>query len=80
MIMANSLFEQAIEAGTVRHMEQASLRQVVSNCQKRNIGSNGGFGYNSQLKGADRALLDSVILAHWLCVEYKGEKKQLVRY
>ena len=79
-IMANSMFEQAIEAGTVKHMDQASLRQVVSNCEKRSIGSNGGFGYNSQLKGADIALLDSVILAHWLCVEYKGEKKQTVRY
>ena len=79
-IMANSLFEQAIEAGTIRHMEQPSLAQVISNCEKRSIGSNGGFGYNSQLKGADIALLDSVILAHWLCVEYKGERKQLVRY
>ena len=79
-IMANALFEQAIEAGTVRHMEQASLAQVVSNCEKRSIGNNGGFGYDSQLKGADVALLDSVILAHWLCVEYKGERKQTIRY
>lgn len=78
--MANSMFEQAIEAGSVKHMEQASLRQVVTNSEKRSIGHNGGFGYNSQLKGADIALLDSVILAHWLCKEYKGEKKQTVRY
>ena len=78
-IMANSMFEQAIEAGSVKHMDQASLRQVVSNTEKRRIGSNGGFGYASQLKGADISLLDSVILAHWLCSEYKGEQKQIIR-
>lgn len=78
-IMANSMFEQAIEAGSVKHMDQASLRQVVSNCEKRHIGSNGGFGYSSQLEGADISLLDSIILAHWLCAEYKEEETQIVR-
>ena len=78
-IMANSMFEQAIEAGKVKHMDQASLRQVVSNTEKRRIGSNGGFGYKSQLEGADVSLLDSVILAHWLCLEYKEEQPQTIR-
>ena len=78
-IMANSMFEQAIEAGSIRHMDQPSVKQVVSNCEKRHIGSNGGFGYSSQLDGADISLLDSIILAHWLCAEYKGEETQTFR-
>ena len=78
-IMANSMFEQALAAGSVKHMDQPSLRQVVSNTEKRRIGSNGGFGYKSQLDGADVSLLDSVILAHWLCLEYKEEQPQTIR-
>lgn len=78
-IMANAMFEQALAAGKIKHMDQASLRQVVSNTEKRRIGSNGGFGYKSQLEGADVSLLDSVILAHWLCAEYKEEQPQTIR-
>ena len=77
--MANAMFEQALAAGKIKHMDQASLRQVVSNTEKRRIGSNGGFGYKSQLEGADVSLLDSVILAHWLCAEYKEEQPQTIR-
>ena len=78
-IMANSMFEQALEAQAIVHMDQPSLRQVVSNTEKRHIGSNGGFGYKSQLSGADVSLLDSVILANWLCAEYKEEEPQTIR-
>lgn len=78
--LANSEFEQAIFAKTLCHNAQPSLVQVVSNCEKRAIGSNGGFGYRSQLEGADIALLDSVILAHWACANHKERKKQKISY
>ena len=61
-------------------MKQPSLRQVVSNCERRNIGGNGGYGFKSQLDGADIALMDSVILANRLCVSDKGEHKQRISY
>ena len=75
-IKANSLFDMAMEQGTFVHMQQSAVTQVVSNCERRKIGSNGGLGYRSLLDGADISLLDSMIIAHGLCSETKAEKKK----
>ena len=75
IIKANATFEQSISAGTVVHMPQPSVKQIVSHCEKRAIGSNGGFGYKSQLVEADISILDSMILATWSCSEGKEKKK-----
>lgn len=81
VIKAYALFEQALSQATLQHMEQPAVTQVVSNCDKRAIGSNGGFGYKSIKDGVDIAILDSIVLAHWLCVETKTERKvQQVMY
>ena len=81
VIKANATFDIAMEQGTFVHMSQSSVTQVVSNCERRKIGSNGGLGYRSTLDGAEIALLDSMILAHWICSETKAEKtKQRVSY
>lgn len=77
VIKANAAWERAIYAGTVKHMGQPSLFEVVTNCEKRNIGSNGGFGYKSQLEDFDIALMDSALLAHWACSEHKPTKQQI---
>ena len=79
-ITANAMFEQAIANGTICHMEQPAVDQVINHCEKRAIGSHGGFGYQSQLEGADISILDSMILAHWLASESKAERKQLISY
>lgn len=79
IITANALFEQAIFKKTIVHMGQEELANVVSNCEKRNIGSNGGFGYLAQMPDGEVALMDSVILAHWLASTDKG-KKQIIKY
>ena len=76
IIKANSVFDMAMEQGTFQHMAQTSVTQVISNCERRKIGSNGGLGYRSTLDGADIALLDSMILAHWICSESKADKKR----
>ena len=80
IITANSLFEQALNAGSITHFNQPSLAQSASNCQKRAIGSNGGFGYQSTNDDIEVSLLDSVILAHWKCAMSKEKKKQQARY
>lgn len=80
IITANSTFEQAIFKKTLCHKGQPSLEQVVTNCEKRAIGSNGGFGYKSQLEDYDVALMDSAMLAHWICSEAKPPVKQKIRY
>lgn len=79
-IKANALFEMALTQASIQHMEQSAATQVITNCEKRAIGSGGGFGYKSLLEGADISILDSMILAHWLCAEYKAVKKQNIRY
>lgn len=80
IIEANTAFEKAVLSGTVKHSDQPSLEQVVSNCEHRAIGSNGGFGYVSMLDGADICLLDATLLAYWLCATAKEKKKQIINY
>lgn len=80
VIVANSLFEQAVFKESLCHSGQPSLEQVITNCDKRPIGSNGGFGYRSQLEDYDIALMDSIVLAHWVCAESKPPVKQKIRY
>lgn len=80
IIVANSLWEQGIYQQTICHNNQPSLTRVVTNSDKRNIGSNGGFGYKSQYDDMDISLMDSALLAHWACHENKPKKKQRVRY
>ena len=79
-IKANAMFEQALSSASIVHMKQSAAEQVITNCEKRAIGSGGGFGYKSQLEGADIAIMDSMILAHWLCVETKAKKTQTIAY
>lgn len=80
VILANSSFERGIFQGTIRHRDQPSLTQVVTNCEKRSIGNKGGFGYRSQFEDYDIALMDSVIFAHWLCAEHKPAAQQKIAY
>lgn len=81
IIVANNLFEQAIlSSKNICHNDQLSLSQVVSNCEKRAIGTNGGFGYKALIEEHEIALMDSVILAHWLCVSTKEKRKQRISY
>lgn len=80
IITANSLWEQGIFQQNICHMDQPSLSLVVTNCDKRNIGSNGGFGYKSQFDDMDICLMDSALLAHWACTEFKPKPKQKIRY
>ena len=80
IVVANSSFEQGVFQQTICHSGQPSLAQVISNCDKRPIGSHGGFGYRSQLEDFDIALMDSVILAHWACSISKPPKKQRITY
>ena len=80
IIVANAMFEQGVYQKTICHSGQPSLSKVVTNCDKRNIGSNGGFGYRSHFDDVDISLMDSVLIAHWLCATAKPKKKQKISY
>lgn len=79
IIVANTIFEQAVEKETIVHNGQPSLEEVAANCEKRTIAST-GFGYRSLKPDMEIAILDSVILAHWAANEFKDRKKQEARY
>ena len=80
VISANAGFEQGLYMGKVCHMGQESLSQVATNCEKRNIGSNGGFGYRAINEDMESALLDSVIYAYYACASAKPKRQQKVYY
>lgn len=72
IINSNAMFEQNLFAKNLCHMGQESLAKVVTNCDKRLIGSKGGFGYKSLVESQDIAIMDSMILAAWLCATNKN--------
>ena len=75
VIVANNMFEQSITSlKNICHNGQESLRQVVTNCIKRAIGTNGGFGYKALIEEHEIALMDSAVLAHWLCASAKEKR------
>lgn len=80
VIKASAEFEQAVFDKTICHHNQPSLAEVVTNCEHRAIGSNGGFGYRSINAEREIALMDSMILAHWAAMESKDKVKQQIRY
>lgn len=80
IIVANAAFEQGIFQQNIVHMGQPSVIQAVSNCEKRAIGANGGFGYKAQKEDIEIAILDSIVLAYWACSTSKEKKIQRVSY
>ena len=80
IIKANALFEKSINDKTLQHMEQPALDHVVTNCEKRAIGTQGGFGYKAIAADDDVSLMDAVILAAWAAQEFKEPKKQKISY
>lgn len=80
VVQANALFEQRLFDGQICHRGQPALAQAASNCEHRAIGSGGGYGYTSILKGADVSLLESASLAHWACASAKEVREQVFYY
>ena len=80
VIKANATFEQLLYAKEICHKGQPALTQSVSNCEKRAIGSSGGFGYTSLKDAIDVSIMESMILALWGATEHKVREKQVVSY
>lgn len=79
-IDANAQFEQMIFKKSLLHMYQPAVTQIVTNCEKRAIGTSGGFGYKSIKLGADISLLDAIILASYSVNNFAVKKKQKMSY
>lgn len=80
IIAAHAAFEQHLYAKELCHKGQPSLVRSATNCEKRPIGSNGGFGYRSISDDIEVALLESVVLAQWVCQEKSKQiRRQRIR-
>lgn len=81
VIQASSEFETAIANKTLCHAGQPALRQAVTNCQHRAIGSGGGYGYKTLDDDVEVALIEASVLATYACSSSKEvKKKQRVSY
>lgn len=80
VIAANATFTNGIDTDKLRHNGQPSLTQAVSNCDKRAIGSSGGFGYKSLNSNIEIALMESAIFAYWSAEKTKERRKQVISY
>lgn len=80
VVQASSDFETAIANKTICHNGQPALRQSVTNCQHRAIGSGGGYGYKTLDDAIEVALIESSILATHACSQFKEKKRQRVSY
>ncbi|MBR2592977.1 MAG: terminase, partial [Oscillospiraceae bacterium] len=79
VIEANQSFENAIYKKELCHMEQPSLSAVVTNCERRAIGTGGGFGWKPIQEQADISLMEAAALAHYGAKTMK-EAKQSVSF
>lgn len=80
VVQAASDFETAITNKTICHSGQPALRQSVTNCKHRAIGSGGGYGYTTLDDDIEVALIESAVLATHACATLKEVKKQRVSY
>lgn len=82
VVKANATFEERLAAKELCHMGQPSMICSVTNCEKRAIGTNGGFGYRSINEAYDIALMESMILAQWICGQKtkRSAKRQKISY
>ena len=80
VVQSSSDFETAITNKTLCHAGQPALRQSVTNCQHRAIGSGGGYGYKTLDDDIEVALIEAIVLATHACNNFKEVKKQAVSY
>lgn len=79
-ILANSQFEQAVFNDGICHMPQPALDIAVTNCEKKKYGNRGAFIYVPNVETIDITIMESAILAFWLCANTKESKGQRVGY
>lgn len=79
-VVAYSGFRQSIDEATICHMAQPSVTQAIANCERRQIGTNGGFGFRSLHDTIDVTIVESIALARWACANAKERRKQRIGY
>jgi len=77
---ANAEFEQAVFNDGLRHIAQPMLDIAVTNCEKKKYGNRGAFIYVPNVETVDLTVMESAVLAFWICNNTKERKGQRVGY
>ena len=65
-------FVNATRAHTVTHVEDESTDESVCECNRRRIGTAGGYGFQSNDR-ANATLVDALAFAHWGALQIRRE-------
>jgi phage terminase large subunit-like protein len=79
IVAAAAAFEQGIFDEQICHAGQPSMVQAATNCEKRAIGSKGGFGYRSLKEGVEIGILESAMTAFYQCSQSKERNAQRIK-
>ena len=79
IVAAAAAFEQGIFDEQICHAGQPSMVQAATNCEKRAIGSKGGFGYRSIKEGVEIGILESAMTAFYQCSQSKERNAQRIK-
>lgn len=79
-ITANSMIDNAVKEHAIRHYGQEQLNNSATKCIRREIGKNGGFGFDST-EDADATLIESCAAALYgaMTTKRKPGRKAVVR-
>lgn len=81
VIKSSEILTEAIANKQICHMDQPSVTDLVTNCEHRAIGTNGGYGFKSIYPERDVSIMDSIALALWAVAEdSQKRRKQVIRY
>ncbi len=72
-VTAHAALLEAVTEGTLSHIADPVLDQVVTDAGRRQIGKTGGWGFQS-LSGGDVTLLDAVTCAHYAALTARTPK------
>lgn len=75
MVSACSMFVNAVESHFLKHAGQEQLDTAASECTKRRIGQDGGYGFESSGKG-DAVVIEACALALWAALTTKRDQRR----
>jgi hypothetical protein len=77
-IEAYTGFVNATRAHTITHIEDESTDESVCECNRRRIGTAGGYGFQSNDR-ANATLVDALAFAYWGAMQIRREPSEEVR-
>lgn len=75
IISATTMFYNAYQEGKLSHYNQQGVNTAISQTMKRNIGNDGGWGFDGK-QDADVTIVEACALAYWGAMTTKRDPKR----